>query len=418
VAAGVAWSTRRAGPRPDVYLFTVDTLRADHTTTYGYARDTTPWLEQLARRGVVYENCVSTSSWTVPGVSSTLFGAYPWQLGIWESTAKDSARQGLPAEAVSVAEVFREAGYGTYAFVANAHLAPDRGYDRGFEVFESVGFGPRFAVAAAIGRVQDRLDREERPKFVWVHLFDPHEAYVFSPKHTAPFDPDLESRLGEPSLDTLLIKQLRDDPRLVAGQGLTDLVTLYDGEIRATDAFLQRLTQRFGVDEDDVVVFASDHGEEFREHGRLGHHGALWQQTVHVPLVVSVPGAPTGRRTERVSLVDVAATLASAAGLPSPSSWVGQDVLGPVEGPRFAQLGAKHSATFDGPWKWGRVGEQEHLFRLPDEQTDHSADEPERAAELRAAWEGRAFPVWEPTVVESTTSEGEQELLRAMGYLE
>ncbi|MCO4744910.1 MAG: sulfatase [Proteobacteria bacterium] len=416
--AGLLWTSSGEAPRPNVYLFTVDTLRADHTTVYGYDREVTPWLEQLARRGVVFENCASTSSWTVPGVSSTLFGAYPWQLGIWEATAKNSKRQGLPSEAVSVAEVFRDAGYGTYGVAANAHISPERGYERGFEHFENVGFGPRFAVADALARIQADLAQDERPVFLWVHLFDPHEAYVYSPKHTAILDPDLKARLGEPPLDSLLMKELRKDPRTVSGQGLADLVTLYDGEIHATDAFLERVSRRFGVGDDDVVLFASDHGEEFREHGRLGHHGPLWQETVHVPLVLAVPGMPAGRRTEQVSLVDVATTLVAAAGLAPSEQWVGQDLRGDVSGARFAQLGSKHVAVLESGWKWSRVGDESRLYELPDEHTDRSAEASERAAGLKAAWESRGFPVWEPTAMESDATDEEREQLRAMGYLE
>ncbi|TNE88781.1 MAG: hypothetical protein EP330_13400 [Deltaproteobacteria bacterium] len=404
----------RDDPRPDVFLFTVDTMRADRLGAYGYGRDTSPWMDEVAGDGVVFENALSTSSWTVPGASSTLFSAYPWQLAIRESTRAGSDRPVLPAEATSLASVFQQHGYRTLAFVANGHLSAARGYSRGFDVFANVGFVDRDPLHEVIEPHLDGLGKRDEPVFVWVHLFDPHEPYANGGRRAADWSPGIRERLGEPRMDEMLMTGLRADPRFVGGgPGLADLQTFYDGEIGAADEYLRGLAHAMHVGDEDILVLASDHGEEFREHGGLGHHGPLWRETTRVPLIVRAPGLAPARRDEVVSLVDVAPTLVALTGLTPPAVWVGEDVRTTASGPRLLELD-HHHAVVDGEWKWVANQGGEHLYRLDDEHRDLAASEPEVTARLRAVWASKDYPVWAP---QTGVVDEEKALLEGMGYL-
>ncbi|MDP6935727.1 MAG: sulfatase-like hydrolase/transferase, partial [Myxococcota bacterium] len=171
---------------PDIFLFTVDTLRADHLPIYGYARDTAPWLTSLAEQGLVFDNAYGTSSWTVPSVASMLTGMLPHQLGVRTPPVKNAAiRPRLPDAAETVAEWLKGSGYATYAITSNAHLDTSQGFGQGFDFYQNVVFAPAQAVAKGVGEIREQVEDSRAPVFVWIHLFDPHDPYF---RHEPWFD--------------------------------------------------------------------------------------------------------------------------------------------------------------------------------------------------------------------------------------
>ncbi len=317
ILAGCGGSSAPGAPeRPDIFLFTVDTLRADHLPMYGYERDTAPWLAEVAARGVVFEHAQSSSSWTVPGVASFLTGMMPHQLGIFDPPNEPRPTPTsfrVPDSAITLAERLKARGYATYAVTANAHLTEDMGYHQGFDEYHNVGWARLEKVDQALRPLIPEIRDRTGPVFVWIHLFDPHDPYTlrkgFSDRWTR--DGPMRRELARSSM--VKLRQRTDLRR--GGPEIETLEGLYDAEIAASLAYLGEVAQELGVEDDDVLLFTSDHGEEFLEHGSLGHRYALFEETVRVPLVIAWPDQlPPGRVAERVSVCDVVPTLAEAGG--------------------------------------------------------------------------------------------------------
>lgn len=420
--------------RPDVFLLTVDTLRADHLSIYGYGRPTSPWFADVAARGVVFERASASSSWTIPSVASFLTGMMPHQLAI---SAGEARR--VPSTAETLAERLAARGYRTYAVTANAHLSPENGFDQGFEHYVNVGFASAEEVRAALEEVIPEIERREQPVFVWVHLFDPHDPYFERKPWVDTWSGDSESRQR---LSTLMMRELRVQPQLESeGPALESLVALYDAEIAYTDSALRSIAQDLRIGDDDLLIVSADHGEEHRDHGGLGHQLSLYEETLRVPLVVSWPDRfRAGRVAERVSMVEVVPTVAEVVGEPvGPYGGVSTRSLLPVllgevrrpAAPIVADLmrqdGIRHRAVIESEQKLIFVGdpvERVELYDLradPFEHEDLAAQMAPRVEALsRALRAGLKSPALarEPLSVATEADPDVTEQLRAMGYIE
>ncbi|MEZ5331067.1 MAG: sulfatase-like hydrolase/transferase [Thermoanaerobaculia bacterium] len=303
-------STSRAA-RPDLVLVTIDTLRADHLPAWGYEAVDTPTLDALVREGVRFASAVSTVPFTLPAHSSILTGRYPPAHGVRENVGY-VLRDDVP----TLAETLSTAGYRTGGFVSSFVLdgrwGVGRGFDRYFDDFEAPA-GERSNMAAvqrdgaetvaqAIAWL-DGLDRE-RPFFLWVHLYEPHDPYT-------PPEPYLSRYAGRP----------------------------YDGEIAYADALLGRLVEALearGLWKDTGLVVTGDHGEGLGDHGEAFHGFFVYDSTVHVPLVLRLPAdAQAGRVVDApVSHVDLLPTFAELAGTVPPSGIDGGSLLPLARGER------------------------------------------------------------------------------------
>lgn len=402
----------------DVYLITVDTLRADHTSAYGYERPTTPWLESLARRGVRYARCTSNSSWTVPSLTSLVTGQHAWSLGTHAApslgAAEDPASIGhprLPDHATTLAERFRDAGYSTVAITANRHLDADLGWSQGFEHYASVGWGTVDQLATRLGEIPPRSDM---PRFMWIHAFDPHDPYLPTPDN--PWSRGLRSYVAEHGRVGVPLSRIEARDDLKSGRGLDLLTGLYDGEIRDTDRWIAWALGELGASDRDTILFASDHGEEFWERGHLGHRRTLHDESVHVPCVLASPGLPARVEQSPVDLLDMHQSLLTAAGISAETE--GRDVRTSVPtGDVFSQLvrgNDIHWAVTRGTIR--QIERQGKAVRYdlgadPGETTPLPPDADLTAAlvELRSR-----VPVVEPILsIEARTEE-----LEALGYVE
>jgi arylsulfatase A-like enzyme len=333
---------RPPGPvRPNVLLVSIDSLRADHVGSYGYARDTSPAIDALAREGVLFENAISSAPWTVPAHMTLLTGLPP------EVHDVVSVRQKLSPDAVTLAEVLQGAGYATAAFVSGPTVMAHHGFDQGFASYDEsmVERRPGRAgsavsspgLVALVDRWLERWDRTEprAPFFVFLHMWDVHYDYVPPPEYVQRFDPGYDGDLDARHLETN--ERIR---RGMSPRDLQHLIALYDGEIRFTDDHLARVFAKLralDVLDDTIVVVTSDHGEEFFEHGAKGHAKTLYDEVLHVPLVVRYPRrvAPMQRVSQQVRLMDVAPTILGLAGVPAGDGFGASD-LAPEH--RFADL--------------------------------------------------------------------------------
>ena len=318
---------------PNVLLISVDMLRADHLSCYGYERATSPHVDRIAREGTLFEEHVSSTSWTLPA-HAALFTGLPDAV----HGCTDSDRR-LDERFTTLAEQFAAAGYETAGWFAGPYLHPVFGFGQGFERYENcTSYAERTDSAppaewertqeinhaahrdvtnpTVLARFQSWFGaRSRRPFFAFVHLWDAHYDFIPPPPYDRRFDPDYDGAFD----GRTFILDPRIEPRM-AGRDLEHLIALYDGEIAWTDEHVGRiraLLEEAGVLERTIVVVTADHGTEFFEHGQKGHRKSLYDEVVHIPLVVRWPErVPAGLRIPRQTrLVDVAPTLLELCGV-------------------------------------------------------------------------------------------------------
>jgi len=437
VALGVARGGSRpsATARPNVVLIVVDALRRDHLGSFGYDRPTSPTLDELARRGVLFTNLSSVSSQTATAVASLLTGRYPSETGV-QFHARTRAfgdgrrRPHLDDSLIVLAESMRDAGYATAAVVANPWLAPDTGYAQGFDAFVEIVCGglrptekPPCDAAQVTGPALALVEKSlGRPFFLYLHLMDVHSPYV---------KPGLTQRLfvTRPGHD-----RYRNGPvKRLADRDREFMVALYDEGIVRVDAaiasFLDRL-RAFARPEDTLVTITADHGDEFVEHGGLGHGTTLYDELVGSFLLLYRPGALAPRRVDsRGSLIDVRPTLEELAGVPSGGS-TGTSLASLARGEAVRRPGdlllelGEQKAIIRDDWKLivhpgsGRA-ELYDLRADVGEHRDRSAQAPERRETLRAALDAHLSAAVAPETTGDLTplDPARIERLRALGYV-
>jgi arylsulfatase A-like enzyme len=301
-----------ADPGPPNFLFIlVDTLRTDHLSAYGYPRETSPALSLLAEAGVRFDRAYAAAPWTKPSVASMFTGQYPHRHGV------NFVLDPLPPEAVTVAERLSGAGYATAGVVSHIFVAGKNGFDQGFDHYDSAEAGGHSHVSTpSVTRRAIKLleGLGSEPFFLFVHYFDPHYEYMRHPEFG--FAPESVGRLrgGED------IHDLRAMGADLSPEEVRFLRDVYDEEIRFTDdgigALLASLEAR-GLADDTIVIVAADHGEEFFEHGWLGHTRTVHEEVIRVPLVIRVPDeAAAGRVVATpISLASLAPTILDFAGV-------------------------------------------------------------------------------------------------------
>ncbi len=301
--------------RPDVIVLSVDTLRADHLGAWGYDRDTSPFLDELARGGTRFTDAWSPAPWTLPSHATLLSGLLPPNHGAIEDTVR------IGADIPLVQEAFRAHGYLTAAVTSSLFVSSRFGFDRGFDWFHDFDIHSAEANNAATvdadhvfawARHWAQEQPAGRPIFLFVHVYDAHYAYNAPPPWNEKFD--RPSEVGDAVYrDYHFYKRnpLPDDQ-------LAHQVAQYDEEIAYLDDAFRRFLTRWRGERKAVVVVASDHGEEFGERGSWGHAHTLFPEQLHVPWIVHGPGIPARRIDGRVGLEDVAPTVAGLAGVPFP----------------------------------------------------------------------------------------------------
>lgn len=330
-ASGGAPNRRDRARRPNVVVYLVDTLRADRLGAYGYPKPVSPHLDAFARRATLFENAVAQSPWTRPSVASLFTGVWPRTHGV------NGRRDSLSPDALTLAEMLLSQGWRTAAFVTNGNVARQFGIGQGFEEFTLLRRnrnGSESVTEDAAAWLERRAEQgDDRPFFLYLHTVDPHSSYAPPPDLRARFAPDVP-RDGTGA--RWWLKRLEHGRIPVTPKLVENLLALYDAEIAANDrsfgAFLKAL-QRFGLWDDTVVVFVSDHGEEFFEHGGWEHGKTLHTEMLDVPLVVRFPGMGEGRRVvPPVQHIDFVPTLLAYAGLPEPPQVEGRNLLPLVSG--------------------------------------------------------------------------------------
>ncbi len=416
-------------PKPNVLLVSIDALRADRLSAYGYSRPTSPFLAELGASGTVFEHAFVNTHGTTPSHTTMLSGLHQGTHGVGlEGTRGGVVPSPIPAAVELLPEILRAAGYATIGVTDGGNVGRQFGFARGFDVFDDRGGGMRRTgsrLEMALARA--RQARPRAPVFVFFHTYAVHSPYDPAP--------EFRRRLGiadaVPAAATRFLRAHVDDAAGVGDSRLAEISALYDAEIREADEELRLLLERLrgsGVLDRCLVLVTSDHGEEFGEHGGLLHRGLLYDELLRVPLLVAGPGVPAGRRDARlVSTVDIVPTILTYLGLPVGSSLQGKSFLGGDGAPRaervFAQYGASSFAIRTPQWKLiasssGKL-ELYDLARDPGERRNLAAVDGAARDQLLGQlreWRAGQRPVPQ-TAPELALDPEEIERLRALGYL-
>jgi len=294
---------------PNVLLIVMDTLRADELGCYGGAPhatvQATPNLDALAARGVLYERAYATSSWTWPSTASILTGLVPEVHGVLDDTSCY-----LAAAIETVGEALERAGCATGAFVCNPLIDPVKNFDQGFETFDHAWEARKSE--AVLPRIEAWIaERADARFFLYLHLVDPHEPVAPDPQDLARVGVSASPPPGSPTRPAVSARTA-----LLRGEGLTEtgaidpdkvvpkdqqqwLKDTYAAAVSTCDRHVGTVLgwlEEHGLLEDTIVAFTSDHGEELFDHGFLGHDHTLYQELVHVPMILAGPGIASGKR--------------------------------------------------------------------------------------------------------------------------
>jgi len=446
---------------PDILLVTIDTLRADHCSAYGYATETTPFLSELAREGVLYEQAWAPSATTAPSHAALFASRWPRSMGVMQNG------QPVPGGELMLAELMSKGGYATAAFVSSLPVSSQFGFGQGFDYFDddfdAEGSSRDKGAPQGDGRKDThRLDRradataqhfenwlrrrdDPRPLFAWLHFVDPHY----------PYGRDRLLDLEWPDSVGLSLRAY-DSEILRADRGLATVVDAF----RRHSAALSPGGET--SDRGSVVLVTSDHGEGLGDHGWRFHGINVYEEAVRVPMVLwGSPGIDIGDtvagdtvagdtvtgdtvpgqvRSQPVTLLDVAPTLTGLAGLDRAPSFLGRELTGPlpedhavflqrrnyrsqkvrgreVRGPLTAVVaqGHKYMVTVSG--QQSSSAELYDLADDPGELDDLSESRPGlslRLARLLSGWESEY-----PAVKTVRVSDREViKALRSLGYVE
>lgn len=304
----------------NVILLSIDALRADHLSCYGYSRETSPVLDQLAADNIRFENAYSASSHTRESIPSLLTGAYP------DSAITASYRR----NAESIASVAKRAGLATAGFHSNPFVSRAYGFDDGFDKFDDDLHLGQHRLIALAQRVFDKLRnrhyargdkinqraiewleslREVEPFFLWNHYMDVHGPYEPVGRYRRHYTNEYVSDRDALSLYKRAIK----NPESITEDERKLLIDYYDSEIRYTDECLQEFLESLNGDgtlDNSLLIITSDHGDAFGEHGYYEHPRYLDDELVHVPLIVAHPDLTPQTVETAVSTTDIAATIA------------------------------------------------------------------------------------------------------------
>lgn len=328
-------ATEPQGPLPTQHVLVIiaDTLRSDALSCYGNDRITTAGIDSLAEDGTRFDNAIASSCWTLPSVASILTGTWPT---VHKATGHNPLLTPITPDLQSAPEVLRDAGFRTLAFVNAAFLDARLGLDRGFEIFDHVDvYNKRIRRAdETVDVVLTELARaKDLSTFTLIHLFDPHLNY----DPPAAFAEGLDDpRFPAPPLSFRKINPLwsKRSGRIPPQETIDFIRRTYEADIAFLDTQVARLIDGLkeqGLYDELTIVFTSDHGEEFWDHGGFEHGHAYFDELIRVPLIVKLPASKTNAEQTahvdtQVRTLDIFPTLFETTGVPQPATFIGESL--------------------------------------------------------------------------------------------
>lgn len=356
----------------NVILITLDALRADHLSCYGYKRNTSPNIDLLAQNGILFEQAIANGPFTMASFPAILTSTYYFSLGVYDNIR----------ERASIAEIFKEHRYFTFAIPNNPLLFSNHGYDKGFNIFKEelkrnikfkIDIKNKLMKIAISNKMIHKLYKKvyhiapahfslittpylkaelvneqiisvlqnNTPNrfFAWIHYMDTHHPFRPPKKFLKEVYSKRISGHEVKKLYWKLSEKLKDNSVAIEEDELEKMIALYDGEIRYVDHYIGELVKKLGEMgyTNTLFILTADHGEEFMEHRTIGHAGKnhfthMYDELLHVPLIFTGIDLPSKRITDQVCLLDVLPTIVDLVGLGKRYDFYGESILPLIKG--------------------------------------------------------------------------------------
>lgn len=359
----IAGEEKKASKTPkNVLVFLVDTMRADKLKPWNEkASVRVPALSEWAKDAAVFRYAHTQENWTKPSVATLLSGMMPWQ---HQATSGDAV---LPSKVNTMAEILRKNGFKTAAYVANGYVSDKFGFEQGFDSFRNyIREGRRSQAKFVAEDVLKWLDKHPKdPFFLYVHTIDPHVPYMPPKDILATYDSDPYDGKVNFGKDRALLEKIKSGKVKTNARDRRRLEALYDAEVTYHDIYFGKIVEGLkerGLFEDTVMVFTSDHGEEFFDHDSVGHGHSMWEELLHVPLAIRWPGMTSeGQKFETsAGLVDVLPTLCEILAIECATS--GESLVPLMKRGRDLSTRTSVSGFMDG-WRAVHIGRYKLIHR-------------------------------------------------------
>lgn len=302
----------------NVILIVIDTLRSDHVSCYGYNRQVTPNIDLFAKDAILFKNAISPAPWTTPTIGTIFTSQYPSELGIFSDPVI------MRKSSLTLSEMFRESNYHTVGIISHLYISSKLGFGQGFDKYNEERIGRRKRLSAPFitnHAIQFLRKQKNKKFFMFLHYFDPHYNYYLHPNFN--FYPQYQGKVYSGQS----IKELRRLAPSMIQDDLDYIHALYDSEICFTDMHMEILINELKslkLYDDTMIIITADHGEEFCERNDfwIGHSKKLYQELIHIPLIIKLPGK-TGPavREDYVGLIDLMPTILNEAGIQIPDNY-------------------------------------------------------------------------------------------------
>jgi len=359
-------STPSVSPCKNVILVVLDTVRADRLGCYGNPSGITPEIDKFAKESVLFENAFSQAPWTLPSVASLFTSSYPAQHGAGGFLGRFKM---LGEDAVTLAEVFQRCGASTCAIINVFFLSEKFGMTQGFGTVDSYvplsNVDTRRAGPTTDAALRWIDQHKSKPFFLLVHYFDPHLVYdppqPFRRRFAAPEDCDTTDYIFGTRRDII---EFRRNKTKLGSDKIARLEKLHNGEVAYVDSEVGELIEgisKRGLDKNTVIVITSDHGEEFLDHGGFEHGHTLYDELLHVPLLIRSctinPEKENSEGTRRgsvriqttVRLIDIAPTVCELAGIAAEPAFTGRSLVPLMDGKQEADRSVLSEGNMWGP---------------------------------------------------------------------
>jgi arylsulfatase A-like enzyme len=319
----------------NIILISIDTLRADHLGCYTYPKNTSPNIDRFRADSVLFRRCMAQSASTLPSHASIFTSLIPSH-----HSAYFTRNQSLPEEIRTMAEILRDKNYRTISFNEGGQVDAKFGLDQGFELYQSFSSGEQ-SFKHIVEHSIDWLNKNEGDKFfLFLHTYETHHPYTPKPEHLKLFETGYNGQLPT-DISVELIHSINRGEVTLSEADKSHMVNTYDAEIRSMDESFQVLIDflvKKNLYDNTLIIFTSDHGEEFGEHGMWGiHSNSLFNEQLHVPLIMKLPRSNYANRkvNQRVRSIDILPTVMDMLGEDLPVLWEGISLVPLIKGKKL-----------------------------------------------------------------------------------
>jgi len=364
-------------PDCNVILISIDTLRADHLGCYGYAKDTSPNIDKFIEESVLFKLHIANAPTTLPSHASIFTSLIPSHHGAYNDRP-------LSEDAITMAEILKLYGYRTVSFNDGGYISTRFGFDQGFDLYHSSLDAARGTLKNRVTRAIEWIEENQNGKFfLFLHTYEVHHPYTPQEEFLALFEANYSGDLPS-SISRDLLIEINDNNLIIDEDDKGHIINTYDAEIRSMDdgfSFLVNFLREHNLYEKTLIIFTSDHGEEFGEHGMMGWHGTtLFDEVLHIPLIIKFPNSAfsTSVVNQQVRSIDILPTLLDALDIHSEGIFEGTSLINSINGKKeklyaVSEIGGFGKSIRTEAWKYYRIRSSEMFFNLnsdPLEQTD------------------------------------------------